>query len=135
MELSSSTPVKSEFHDIFGHIQLDESWKSRSGRGVKVAVIDSGIDVSHPLLQGKVAESVEAVAEHKRVVFVPSDAGDSAGHGTACAGIISSIAPEAELYSIKVLGAGGLGAPTALYLAAAGIGRGVAVRLYPPLQA
>lgn len=110
MELgSSSTSAAQDFHDIFGHVSLDESWKSRTGRGVNVAVIDSGIDTNHPLLQGKVVESVEAVAEHKRVLFAPSESGDSAGHGTACAGIISSIAPEAELYSIKVLGAGGAG--------------------------
>ncbi|MGI8556387.1 MAG: S8 family peptidase, partial [Pyrinomonadaceae bacterium] len=52
---------------------------------------------------------VEAKPEGKRVTFVDSAAGDSAGHGTACAGIISSIAPNAELYSIKVLGAGNSG--------------------------
>src|SRR5205823_12207890 len=34
----------------------------------------------------------------------PSTSGDQAGHCTACAGIITSIAPEVELYSIKVLG-------------------------------
>ncbi|MDQ3747731.1 MAG: S8 family serine peptidase, partial [Acidobacteriota bacterium] len=60
-------------------------------------------------LQGKVKESVEAGADNKRVVFDKSDTGDSAGHGTACAGIISRIAPDAEFYSVKVLGAGGLG--------------------------
>jgi subtilisin len=106
---STVTTVTTEFQDILNPFGLEESWKSRTGKGVDVAVIDSGIDANHPKLQGKVVESVEAVAEHKRVVFVPSDAGDSAGHGTACAGIISSIAPDAKLYSIKVLGAGGAG--------------------------
>lgn len=86
-----------------------EDWKNCTGKGVSVAIIDSGIDTNHPELQGKVAESVEAESDYKRVFFVPSEAGDSAGHGTACAGIISSIAPDAELYSIKVLGAGGSG--------------------------
>jgi subtilisin family serine protease len=56
-----------------------------------------------------VVESVEAQADYKRVLFVPSETGDAAGHGTACAGIISSIAPDVELYSIKVLGDRGLG--------------------------
>lgn len=74
-----------------------------------MAIIDSGIDTLHPDLQGKVIESVEARPENKRVVFEPSESGDSAGHGTACAGIISKIAPEARFYSIKVLGAGGIG--------------------------
>jgi subtilisin family serine protease len=74
-----------------------------------VAIVDSGIDVFHPDLKGKIVESVEARVDNKRVVFDVSDAGDSAGHGTACAGIISKIAPEVEIHSVKVLGAGGLG--------------------------
>lgn len=94
---------------ISTYFQIDESWKQRTGRGVSIAVIDSGIDAGHPDLQGKVKASVEARADNKRVVFDESEAGDSAGHGTACASIISRIAPEAEFYSIKVLGAGGLG--------------------------
>jgi subtilisin family serine protease len=84
-------------------------WRSASGKGVTVAIIDSGIDVRHPDLMSKVMESVEARIENKKVVFDPSNTGDSAGHGTACAGIVSKIAPEASFASIKVLGAGGLG--------------------------
>jgi subtilisin family serine protease len=91
------------------YFQIADDWKSRTGKGVSVAVIDSGIDANHPDLQGKVRESVEAKKDNTRVLFEPSDTGDSAGHGTACAGIISRIAPDAEFYSIKVLGAGGLG--------------------------
>ncbi|MBA2495310.1 MAG: S8 family serine peptidase [Acidobacteria bacterium] len=91
------------------YFQIDESWKSRTGKGVSVAIIDSGIDINHPDLCGKVKESVEARLDNKRIIFEPSDAGDSAGHGTACAGIISRIAPDAQFFSIKVLGAGGLG--------------------------
>jgi len=94
---------------ISTYFQIDDSWKSATGKGVSIAIVDSGIDTNHPDLLGKVKESVEAHADNKRVVFKPSEIGDSAGHGTACAGIISRIAPEAEFYSIKVLGAGGLG--------------------------
>ncbi len=98
-----------EYSSISTYFQIDDSWKLRTGKGVSVAVIDSGIDASHADLRGKVKESVEARADNKRVVFDKSETGDSAGHGTACAGIISRIAPDAEFYSIKVLGAGGLG--------------------------
>lgn len=91
------------------YFQLDDDWRSARGEGVSVAVIDSGIDAAHPDLTGKIVESVEARVDNKKVVFDPSDAGDSAGHGTACAGIVAGIAPAAEFYSIKVLGAGGLG--------------------------
>ena len=89
--------------------ELDQGWRSATGAGVSVAIIDSGIDTEHPDLAGRIVESVEARLDGKRVVFESSDAGDSAGHGTACAGIVASIAPAATLYSIKVLGAGGLG--------------------------
>ncbi len=104
-----SASESNENSTVSTYFQIDKSWKSRTGRGVSVAVIDSGIETKHPDLSGKVKESVEARADHKRVVFDKSEVGDSAGHGTACAGIISGIAPDAELYSIKVLGAGGLG--------------------------
>jgi subtilisin len=99
------TSTSQEQFDSPYPITIKDDWKSRTGKGVSIAVIDSGIDTSHPELEGKIVESVEAQADHKRVSFVPSTAGDSAGHGTACAGIIASIAPDAEIYSIKVLGA------------------------------
>jgi subtilisin family serine protease len=90
--------------DLWHAITPDSTWKGRTGRGVRVAVIDSGIDASHPDLRGKVIDSVEAVALGGRVSFRPSTSGDQAGHGTACAGIITGIAPDVELHSIKVLG-------------------------------
>lgn len=91
------------------YFQIDDDWRSATGKGVSVAVIDSGIDADHPDLQGKVRSAVEARAENKRIVFDVSTSGDVAGHGTACAGIIAKIAPDVEFHSIKVLGAGGLG--------------------------
>ncbi|HMJ25497.1 MAG TPA: S8 family serine peptidase [Pyrinomonadaceae bacterium] len=90
--------------DLWAAIQPEAIWRGRTGRGVRVAVVDSGIDTEHPDLKGKVRESVEAVAEDGKIDFRPSTSGDQAGHGTACAGIIASVAPEAELYSVKVLG-------------------------------
>lgn len=84
-------------------------WKGRTGRSVRVGVVDSGIDATHPALKDKVKASVEAAVEGGRVTFRPSQTGDAAGHGTACAGIITTVAPDAELYSIKVLGANASG--------------------------
>lgn len=90
--------------DLWTAIREDTSWERCTGRGVRVAIVDSGIDTKHPDLMGKVRESVEAVTEDGKIVFKPSTTGDQAGHGTACAGIISSVAPDADLYSVKVLG-------------------------------
>lgn len=90
--------------DLWALITPDSTWKGRSGRGVSVALVDSGIDATHPALAGKVKESVEAFMNNGRVAFRPAVSGDAAGHGTACAGIITEVAPAADLYSIKVLG-------------------------------
>ena len=97
------------FSTMSGYFRPKDDWRLSTGKGVTVAIIDSGVDLMHNELSGRVAESVEARVEKNKVVFEPSSAGDSAGHGTACAGIIARIAPNAKFVSIKVLGAGGLG--------------------------
>ena len=96
--------ASSAIPDLWSAIREDTSWERCTGQGVRVAVVDSGIDTEHPDLTGKVRESVEAVSEEGKINFHPSTSGDQAGHGTACAGIITSIAPNVDLYSVKVLG-------------------------------
>ena len=75
--------------DLWSNIQPDSLWKGRTGRGVRVGIVDSGIDTNHPALQGKIKASFEAVNEGGQIVFKPATSGDQAGHGTACAGIIT----------------------------------------------
>ena len=78
-----------------------------SGRGVRVAVVDSGVDHTHPAV-GSVADFVAVRrddAEESGIAFVAGEHADVYGHGTACAGIIRSLAPEVELVSVQVLGA------------------------------
>ncbi len=73
---------------------------------MRVAVVDSGIDPAHPAVgqvAGGVALAWDADApDQVRAVEGPHE--DLFGHGTACDGIIRSLAPEAELYSVRVLG-------------------------------
>jgi subtilisin family serine protease len=79
------------------------AWGGSTGSGVKVAVIDSGIEASHPDV-GSVAgyASVAGGAEGATEIDeAPHE--DVFGHGTACAGIIRSLAPDCELYSVRVL--------------------------------
>ncbi|WP_170981314.1 S8 family serine peptidase [Mycolicibacterium sp. CR10] len=90
--------------DPIERITADWAWGGSSGEGVKVAVVDSGIDATHPdvgNVQGYVAihEGVDL-----KLVYDTEPHEDSFGHGTACAGVIRSIAPACELYSVKVLG-------------------------------
>jgi subtilisin family serine protease len=78
-----------------------------TGAGVKVAVVDSGIDADHPRVQGIagwVAFELDPSAELGYVEREDPHE-DLVGHGTACAAIIKSLAPAAEIYSVRVLGA------------------------------
>ncbi len=84
------------------------AWGGSTGRGVRVAVIDSGIEYDHEAVGGQVRGGVivefdETAEDYVRID--PDDLSqDASGHGTACAGIIHALAPEAELYSVRVLG-------------------------------
>jgi subtilisin len=85
------------------HVTPDWAWGDSHGSGVRIAVLDSGVDGSHPMIK-RLDRSVE-VAAGTDGEFTVSDCepADPAGHGTACAGLISSIAPEAALTSVRVL--------------------------------
>ncbi len=86
-------------------INREWAWGGSTGAGVRVGIVDSGLESEHPALRGRVVQrvAVEMVDGEPRVV--PDEAGDLFGHGTACGGIILSVAPEVELVSIRVLGA------------------------------
>lgn len=85
-------------------ISPDWAWGDGSGAGVKVAIIDSGIDGDHPALGGRLRGQVAVREGSTGLIYDLAPHGDDFGHGTACAGIVHALAPEAELYSVKVLG-------------------------------
>ena len=82
------------------------AWEGSTGKGVKVAVIDSGIEASHPAIGGNISGYVAISDGPDGLVYDTEPHEDAYGHGTACAGIIRTFAPDCELYSVKVLGAG-----------------------------
>lgn len=87
------------------------AWGDATGAGVKVAVVDSGVDAGHPLVgrvDGYAAFEADPDAEDG-VRLVEGPHGDLVGHGTACAAIIRSMAPEVSLHSVRVLGANARG--------------------------
>ncbi|MCC6222299.1 MAG: S8 family serine peptidase [Thermoleophilia bacterium] len=83
----------------------DWAWGGSTGAGVRVAVIDSGVDAGHPSV-GSVAGYLSISEEGDVLAYDERPHEDVFGHGTACAGIIRSLAPDCELYSIRVLGPG-----------------------------
>jgi subtilisin len=97
-----------------GRVTREWAWGGSTGDGVKVCILDSGVEAGHPLVgQIEGAVAVE-VGEDDDVTVVEDAEGDLAGHGTACAGIVRSIAPDCGIFSVRVLGAGFTGSGTAL---------------------
>jgi len=93
-------------------VHADTSWENGiTGLGVKVAVVDTGIYLTHPDLAANIKGSYNAINPKK-------SGNDDNGHGTHVAGIIAAldnnigvvgVAPKASLYAVKVLSASGSG--------------------------
>jgi subtilisin family serine protease len=86
-------------------ISRDWAWGGSTGAGVRVGIVDSGLETTHPRLAGRVVESVAVELTEGEPQVVADGAGDLYGHATACGGIILGLAPDVELVSIRVLGA------------------------------
>lgn len=77
-----------------------------SGRGVRILIADSGVEVGHPDLPGLACPSWRAELTPTGGVALHEDRGrDLFGHGTAVAFVLRRYAPGAEISSVRVLGA------------------------------
>lgn len=92
-------------------IGANDAWKYSTGREVKVAILDTGIDRDHPDLDDNLAGCVNLISWWRSCE-------DDNGHGTHVAGIIGAennnfgvvgVAPNAQIYAIKVLDRDGSG--------------------------
>jgi subtilisin family serine protease len=90
-------------------LNMPDSWKKSQGKGIKVAVLDTGIDPEHPDLKKAI------IGTHD---FTGDGIQDVNGHGTHCAGIIGArlngigcvgVAPKCNLLIAKVLDNNGSG--------------------------
>ncbi len=84
---------------------------SVDGDGVRIAVLDTGVDYTHPDLDANYRGGYDFIGQD-------ADPMDDNGHGTHCAGIIAAeddgsgiigVAPRAEIYAVKVLDSSGGG--------------------------
>jgi len=84
------------------------------GSGVRVAVLDTGVDRAHPALAGRLAAGRDFVDgdDDPSEAGTPADAGF--GHGTHVAGLVALAAPGARIVPLRVLDAGGRGNAWAL---------------------
>ncbi len=97
-------------------LNVPQHWKNTQGAGVRVALLDTGIDESHPDLAAAIDEARD---------FTNSRRGpaDRNGHGTHAAGIVAArmndhgvigVAPQSRLLVAKVLGDDGVGSSAAV---------------------
>src|SRR3984893_17819497 len=79
--------------------------RTGTGRGVKVAILDSGVESAHLGLGGlQLVDDLAIVAQENSIQICPGEGKDIYGHATAIAGIVHSVAPDAEIGSFRVLG-------------------------------
>ncbi len=92
-------------------INADEVWGESTGFEIKVAILDTGIDLEHPDLKDNIIRDVNIIKPKK-------SGNDDSGHGTHVAGIIAALdndigvigtGPEISLYAVKVLAKNGRG--------------------------
>lgn len=90
-------------------LRLDVAHKYSTGAGVRIAVLDTGVDGSHPLLQSRLLPGYDFVDDDND----PSEEGTSSdpgfGHGTHVAGLIATVAPDARVMPLRVLDPSGQG--------------------------
>lgn len=103
-----------------GSIDVPSAWKVTKGKGVVVAILDTGCDFDHRDLKEQIVGSKDFTGSR-------SGASDVNGHGSFCAGVVAAaenstgvvgVAPEAKLLIVKVLGDKGSGSSSGI---AAGI--------------
>jgi subtilisin family serine protease len=82
------------------------AWGGSAGEGVRVCILDSGVEAGHPLV-GELESAVAiTIGENEETIVTEDVDGDVSGHGTACAGIVRSLAPKCRISSVRVLGQG-----------------------------
>ncbi|HBN07188.1 MAG TPA: hypothetical protein DD435_00595 [Cyanobacteria bacterium UBA8530] len=89
-------------------VMANQAWEKNQGEEIKIAIVDSGVDMTHPDLAEKLLTGVNTVEER-------NPPKDDVGHGTHVAGIaaaianngvgIAGMAPKAKIIPVKVLGA------------------------------
>lgn len=76
-----------------------------TGRGVRIAILDSGVESSHPALsEMQLRDDLVIESRGGKIEAVDGCGEDVFGHGSAVAGIIHQHSPEAEIGSFRVLG-------------------------------
>ena len=111
LDITMQSAVSAKKGDHYPYIEFDTVHTITRGKNTAVAIIDSGIDYDHSAFRStKISPysynaSTDEIVEYSKNTdgsYNWSVINDTDGHGTAVAGIITDIAPDTELYVIKV---------------------------------
>lgn len=103
-------PIDNRFAFTQTMIPAAQTLSKNYGLGMKVAVIDTGLDLVHPAFVGRLAAATEWKDYVQNDTYPQEVSGGvSYGHGTGIAGIILQIAPKATILPIRVLDQNGSG--------------------------
>ena len=102
---------KVTFEELIDRKKVMELIEQGTGKGVRVGILDSGVDFTHPAIADAEHKSVEVREHQGEMVCLEAPGNDVLGHGTMCAGVIHGIAPEAALYNLKILDETGNNSP------------------------
>jgi len=90
-------------------LRLDEAQRLSIGTGVRVAVLDTGVDRSHPALADRLLPGHDFVDDDNDPSEEGSNVDAGFGHGTHVAGLVAMVAPGASIMPVRVLDASGQG--------------------------
>jgi subtilisin family serine protease len=85
-------------------LELLNDLAAARGAGVRVAVVDSGVEDDHPWVGGRLKESYRVDSNGGVYDVTKTDPVDVYGHGTAVAGQIRRFAPDVDIISVQILG-------------------------------
>ncbi|KAE8443372.1 hypothetical protein EG329_001930 [Mollisiaceae sp. DMI_Dod_QoI] len=101
----SSRDVNNWFYSLNNETQalLDPLRRAR-GKRVKIAILDTGIDIGHPCFAVDQAgeRSSRRIKNREDFLDPRGNAHDVCGHGTHCVGLLRKVAPEADIYIARV---------------------------------
>lgn len=98
----TANPASLKTQWAWSKVHLAKAQKFSSGKGIKIAILDTGVNYNHTMLASKTLPGFDAINEL-------NDGSDVNGHGTFVAGVIAQVAPGSQIIPVRVLDANGIG--------------------------